>query len=513
MPKRTSADPVGESPDELIPDVGLSMDNYEGGDLSEPDDEFSDVIASLNPAHLEDLALTTRRLQFDVPSDLSCTVVLSPRIGSYNIVYETLFSDGIRWAIRVPGEVLTSAAARSMQLDIITQEFMSLKTSLPIPKIYRWSLDFDNPLSRPFVITDFMPGTNLSKLWHNKDWMTHEKRIHIFQQLANWMTELSLLEFEQIGRLDFDSITDTHRIIPFPDISALLLSGQDPADSDESSTIRAHADVNPSAGPFSSTHAYLSRKLMHRRQQSDSPMLGVLQLFLSALPDPTLDGPPFVLSHPDFEYQNVMVDHEGTITALIDWDGVFVGPRQGGAASYPSWLTVDWDPLFYGWRADASEEENAEFDSPSDLERYREMYLEAIDRASRGKLTPITRNSHIFESLDIGISKAIASSSIMHHLSKFVFGSASLVLNVKEGIKTSSWYNLDKGAIAQIRESSKSKSENSSSGPDSGNVSDSDMLDQDSMMRSVDNRSQHPRTTSFEREEKYLDASALYIDS
>ena len=64
-------------------------------------------------------------------------------------------------------------------------------------------------------------------------------------------------------------------------------------------------------------------------------MLAVLQLFLSALTDRTLDGPPFVLSHPDFGSQNVLVDDDGTITGIIDWDNVDICPRQGAAAACP----------------------------------------------------------------------------------------------------------------------------------------------------------------------------------
>ena len=69
-------------------------------------------------------------------------------------------------------------------------------------------------------------------------------------------------------------------------------------------------------------------------------MLAVLQLFISALTDITLDGPPFILSHPDFDSQNVLVDDDGAITGIIDWDNVDVRPRQV-AAAYPMWLTVD----------------------------------------------------------------------------------------------------------------------------------------------------------------------------
>jgi hypothetical protein len=96
------------------------------------------------------------------------------------------------------------------------------------------------------------------------------------------------------------------------------------------------------------------------------------ELFLSALPDHTLDGPPFILFHPDFDSQNVLVGEDGTIMGIIDWDNVYTSPRQGAAVAYPSWLTVDWDPLFYGWSKDASSVINAGYDLPTELVKYRE---------------------------------------------------------------------------------------------------------------------------------------------
>ena len=82
-------------------------------------------------------------------------------------------------------------------------------------------------------------------------------------------------------------------------------------------------------------------------------------------------------------------------------------PRQGAAAAYPMWLTVDWDPLFYGWDNSGSPEDNAGYDSwhsPAELATYRRAYLDAITRGSRGKLTHIKRNSHIWTTLHIALS-------------------------------------------------------------------------------------------------------------
>ncbi len=152
-----------------------------------------------------------------------------------------------------------------------------------------------------------------------------------------------------------------YRVVPFPDGSALMrnIPGfKEP-------------DTLVPFGPFDTAHSFLSSLLSIRRHAPDLHMLAVLQLFLSSLTDSTLENPPFILSHPDFDSQNVLVNDNGTITRIIDWDNVDLRPQQGAAAAYPMWLTVDWDPLFYGWSKDASPEDNLAYDSPAELATYR----------------------------------------------------------------------------------------------------------------------------------------------
>ncbi len=349
-------------------------------------------------------------------------------------MYKLSFSDGVEWAIRIPaeGDVHKPSRIRSFYLDIITQRFISSKTSIPIPRIHYWSLDSSNILSRPFVIVDFIPGTNLSKLWNDRTWITDQKREKIFEQIAGWMTELSALEFDQIGCLDWDEVSGTHRIVPFPDSSPFLVRLWQDSEEQNSTAVPA--------GPFNAAHEYLSFILSVRRRISDSSILAILQLFLSALPDSTLDGPPFTLCPPDFDSPNVLVDNDGIITGIIDWDGVRTLPRHGGAAAYPAWLTVDWVPISYGWKKDASPEDNMRYDSPTELASYRRAYLDAITRASGGKLTHVTRNSHIWTTLHNAICSEITASEIVLDLSKFVFGSG--VFYVEQGIRGSAWFAL-----------------------------------------------------------------------
>jgi hypothetical protein len=91
-----------------------------------------------------------------------------------------------------------------------------------------------------------------------------------------------------------------------------------------------------------------------------------MQMYASIVPDPALSGPPFVLAHTDLNFQNILVDGEGNVTGIIDWDDMLVGPRQSGCCQYPSWITRDWDPKMYGYyrHSDGSRSEVRKYACP-----------------------------------------------------------------------------------------------------------------------------------------------------
>jgi len=107
-----------------------------------------------------------------------------------------------------------------------------------------------------------MPGMNLSNVWSDNTWITDLKRKRIFEQIAGWMTELAALEFDQIGRLDWDGISGLHRVVQWPDALALF--------------IEIRCEEKDRAGPLDIAHSFLSFLLSTRRRISDSPMLAVV---------------------------------------------------------------------------------------------------------------------------------------------------------------------------------------------------------------------------------------------
>jgi hypothetical protein len=90
--------------------------------------------------------------------------------------------------------------------------------------------------------------------------------------------------------------------------------------------------------------------------------------------------------------------------------------------------------------------------TPTQLASYRRAYLDAITRASGGKLTHITRNSHIWTTLHIAICSEISAPENVYHLSKFAFGSGVLGYEVEQGINGGTWFTLRNApeAIAEI---------------------------------------------------------------
>jgi len=102
----------------------------------------------------------------------------------------------------------------------------------------------------------------------------------------------------------------------------------------------------------------------------------------------------FVLSVPDFDSQNIMVDEAGNLTGIIDCDLVQTLPRCVGYCRYPGWITRDWDPLMYGCPESQSE------NSPDELEAYRRLYHERLgEELQRAGDWHLTEKSHVREAV------------------------------------------------------------------------------------------------------------------
>jgi len=98
---------------------------------------------------------------------------------------------------------------------------------------------------------------------------------------------------------------------------------------------------------------------------------GVLTDLLSNPNAPTLLR--CVLVHRDLNDMNILVDKNGSITGVVDWEYQVLHPAVL-AASYPPWLSYDGcnDPRF------VNPKQNFWLDSPKESERLRDLYLKIV---------------------------------------------------------------------------------------------------------------------------------------
>jgi aminoglycoside phosphotransferase (APT) family kinase protein len=259
------------------------------------------------------------------------------QIGASNIIIFLAFDDeaATRWVARFPtiGPAgLTpdyAMLAELIESMVATMGYVSAHTNLPVPTIHHWSSGCDNELGRPYVIMDAAKGNCLYDL-ENAGFDLDEvvdKLSSFVDQWAQCIAELATLQFETIGSLAPES--EGHLGVgPLLNYCNIRYSP------------KLEEDVF--RGPFNSvadlllTGSHLMREAF-RSASSNSPLTH--QKFLhsklidSLFPfyvDQTLLNGPFVLSHVDFDLQNILVDETNNfkITGIVDWDLAAVVPLQ-----------------------------------------------------------------------------------------------------------------------------------------------------------------------------------------
>ncbi|KAK0444257.1 kinase-like domain-containing protein [Desarmillaria tabescens] len=384
--------------------------------------------------------------------------------GSYNLVYIITFPDGRKWVARIPEPSFTDS--QKIESMIGTMRLISDKTSLPLPIVHAYDSFPNNSLGYAYMFTSFIEGIRLSDIWTKPGALTDANRRHIFQQIANSMAQLCVLEFDSIGTLEFPGSDLSYTIGPLRKIE--------------------EGKVVHEIGPFPTALSYINELASsladkNNERPSEYAHYSVLCLLSLFLPNPQFDGPPFVLSPPDFDSQNVMVDPQTfTVTGFLDWDNVFVGPREGGYARYPSWITRGWGPIMYDWpprshthKEDSNRDQSvtgnampkddepvhncsSREEPPEVLQAHRDLYY-AIYSDIDPTGGEVTRRSHIFEAIVIALTDPALSAEIMSKLINHVFGDQWLGMGeLLLGIEAGDWLantRRGRGAHASSSES------------------------------------------------------------
>lgn len=368
-------------------------------------------LLSISNQSLIDLACNIRRENKN--NSFTSAKLISRLNGSYNLVHIVKFDDGARLVVRVPatgwGDRFTESAKRSLISQVVTMRLVRTKTTIPVPEVYAVDSSSSNLIGAPYLAMSYIHGHSVYSKWFHETGPTpmEERRLTILDNLARAMSQLQRLQFNMIGSLESQDWMSENGISLGP---CYRWDEGIFGDDNYGQNLRVNE-----FGPFESSKSYLRYHIEHYGDPTKHSPLAIgsralLDMMVSSLPLSTeresSNRESFVLSLPDFDSQNVMIDEQGNLTGIIDWDNVQTVPRFLGFSSFPSWITRDWDPIMYHYPAN-KEREN----SPEELKRYRQRYNSTMREMLHGKGDlRFVNKSHIFQAI------AIAACDDVHRL-------------------------------------------------------------------------------------------------
>lgn len=410
---------------------------------------FAPVLANIDVDAISDFASTTRKSGHPSAANnlpgvsaqlrfIPCTVNPVPFSGSYNIVFAIEFTDGVVWMLKIPsnghGQLFDELASKALVSEARTMQMIKTTTTIPVPIVYAFDASLDNELHVPFILMERIDGIPLYRGWFNEDGRSKAQvekfRARALQTLVTAMAQLNCFMLDYGGSLVFDSEGEAIGVAgaKISDANAMWYSN-DKTDDD---------DVFCEKGPFTDPKSALLFMLDRRPSipENDVYLKGIdvlLRTFIEWGYEGGGRGPRFVLTHPDFDIQNILVAEDGTLRGLIDWDGVAAVPREVGCASFPLWLMHDYIETQYDYDVFAGKpRKEAGYDesSPDELSCYRAVYAQFMEQEialnTNGMATThgttskeeadVTRRSLVMRNLEIATNDPMVTPDIVDHI-------------------------------------------------------------------------------------------------
>ncbi|KAF2115143.1 kinase-like domain-containing protein [Lophiotrema nucula] len=346
--------------------------------------------------------------------------------GSYHLCVFIEAADMSTFVIKVPAAGTpalwqSEEDGANLRSEVGTMNLIRKTTSIPVPEVFAFNETLLNPIGAPYILMEAMSGQCAMSLWfgvtennvitqQNIDSASPEleaKRMNFLKSLASYMAELTKFSFDAIGMLNFDIDPED----PFVDDWYVW--------NDEEGGMVGNSPWNISQDFISSV--LVGNALNCPPEMLETPMIKGLTNFLAWLFQcvPLVESmakgdeeESFVLMHNDLHLRNILVDEDGNVTGIIDWDASLTVPRTIGPASLPIFLEEDW------WR------EGLCLHSTQKLDFYRRVYAQymiaATGRKGDGVYTfksciysAAIRTPNSFEDAIFFVEKFIQSSALL----------------------------------------------------------------------------------------------------
>ena len=253
--------------------------------------------------------------------------------GAFNKVHRIDHGDSTA-CLRVSLSVLPHSKTQS---EVATLRFIREYGRIPVPTVLAFDDSNDNPIGFEWILMDLMPGLSLGEEWVHTTGEAEEARV---SQIAQHSAAMFGRQFRLIGNL----FPCFHSPDPF-ELHRL-----------ESLEVLSIRDVRQEShwGPFRNSKDWLAARLDLKECGSQAILqkkegynevadaertLEIIDRLLTLLPMyfPNSEVEQTMLFHDDLNANNILVDKEGNLTAVVDWECVSTLPLWK-ACQFPAFL-------------------------------------------------------------------------------------------------------------------------------------------------------------------------------
>ncbi|OJD13730.1 hypothetical protein AJ78_05842 [Emergomyces pasteurianus Ep9510] len=313
------------------------------------DKEVKKFIESIEPSLVCKLARSLH------PEKKPCQGFSYPQKGSYNICFPVIFTDSSgenpnvestqsaeRWMIRIPLLPRLAFPEEKMRGEIATMKYIAEKTTIPIPRLFDYSINRDNVLGLPFMALEYITGRTLHGTEVPR--LPDELKSHLFDQLADVYIQLYRQQFDHVGALTLDS-NNKNWVFEHNRPLTIELNDQELSGMKSSEIIPAHQTYNSTIDYANAVlklvfnDFYRGKDSVFDEKDARNYLYGIFasQGIVMEWVDQKDNHGPFILMHGDLRPPNVFVDDNLNIISVIDWEWSHTVPPQMFVP--PSWIT------------------------------------------------------------------------------------------------------------------------------------------------------------------------------
>ena len=251
--------------------------------------------------------------------------------------------------------------------EVATLGWVRHETKIPVPKVVAFADNNCDEIEFEWILMEPMPGVPAHQRWRK---MSMKQKVAFTRRVADFQAELCsrgnpVSVFRNIGTLDLDTRSGNIHIptavAPGQLVSLEFFVGD-----------HLHNDVP--RGPFRSSYDWLSSQLKKNLLQQEAvfynpqndyareeaeEILGPARRLLSLLPkvfSATEEQPEVTaLFHDDLNLHNILVDEDGDITAVVDWE-----------SALPIWMATRMPKFLDNKSREEEPKRDRYMDDPSD---------------------------------------------------------------------------------------------------------------------------------------------------